>query len=294
MATADASDIGDVISEYAGVKILRDCDIACTALIFYEYCITFDQEFFLFWKRKVNGASILCFLNRYFYLVYAVVDAAHYITMSDRDKVHRDSDPFVLITHRSCSFVLRVDFGLKMFAYLTWADVIVSRTCLMTADTLLNWITWSTIPRRYKVKWVSRRRTFTSVLQQDGTIYFVVLLLMNTLHLVLTMLSYHPAWQNASYVSNFTDPVTAILVSRFLLDLQAAERTSRDLSLFEVDVHLDEVSASSGLVFEQVVGSLASTTMSFGDSENVPHVDIVENSVLLEGIPLEEKRPRNK
>lgn len=49
----------------------------------------------------------------------------------------------------------------------------------------------------------------------------------------------------------------------------------------EVDVHLDGVTASSGLVFEQVVGSLASTTMSFGDSEKVPHVDIdiVDDSV---------------
>lgn len=70
---------------------------------------------------------------------------------------------------------------------------------------------------------------------------------------------------------------------------------SRDLSLSEVDVHLDGVTASSGLVFEQVVGSLASTTMSFGDSENVPHVDIdiVDDSMRLDDIPLEEQRPQN-
>lgn len=63
----------------------------------------------------------------------------------------------------------------------------------------------------------------------------------------------------------------------------------------EVDVHLDGVTASSGPVNEQVVGSLASTTMSFRDSENVPHVDIdiVDDSVRLDDIPLEEKRPQN-
>lgn len=57
---------------------------ALPALIFYEYCITFEQEFILFWKRKPNSASILYFLNRYFYLVYTVFDAADYVTMSDR------------------------------------------------------------------------------------------------------------------------------------------------------------------------------------------------------------------
>ncbi|PIL27666.1 hypothetical protein GSI_10818 [Ganoderma sinense ZZ0214-1] len=67
------------------------------------------------------------------------------------------------------------------------------------------------------------------VLLRDGTIYFVVLLVLNVLHLVFTLLSTNVvAFQNTSFIPIFTQPLTTNLVSRFLLDLQAADRAVRD------------------------------------------------------------------
>ncbi|KAI0794528.1 hypothetical protein C8Q74DRAFT_1215798 [Fomes fomentarius] len=369
MTTADTPNVADIISEYAGLTVLKDCNIACTSLIFYEYCITFDQEYILFWKRKRNGVSILYFLNRYFYLVYTVFHEANYVTMSDR----------------SCSFVARVDFGLNMFAYLIWAGTSLSNSqypsiaaglkhlfivfsglrastlkrslalgivvfllsivpiginlsqfgnglsgavvqatgcqgvdntslsvfkiCTSSQPNLLNYANCIRTLRCDRVLHLSDdcgyapdldhmvhipstiqgRMVTTEDDVHKCSVARCVLLLLNTLHLVLTMLSYHPATQNASYVTLFTELVTAILVLRFLLDLQAAERTARDLSLSEDEVRADEVSSSSGLVFEQIVGSLTSTAMSFGGSEDLPHVDIVD-SVPLDDIQLVEKQ----
>ncbi|TFK80165.1 hypothetical protein K466DRAFT_392183 [Polyporus arcularius HHB13444] len=53
---------------------------------------------------------------------------------------------------------------------------------------------------------VTRRPSFSNVLLQDGTIYFL-------------------------YVTIFTEPITAILISRFILDLQEVQPRSRSIAL---------------------------------------------------------------
>ena len=40
-----------------------------TALLAFEYFITLSQEVELFWKRRVTGASVLFFFNRYLILI---------------------------------------------------------------------------------------------------------------------------------------------------------------------------------------------------------------------------------
>lgn len=41
------------------------------ALIFYEYLATFPAEVRYFWRRRITGASLLFFANRYLVLVYS-------------------------------------------------------------------------------------------------------------------------------------------------------------------------------------------------------------------------------
>ncbi|KAI0331612.1 hypothetical protein GY45DRAFT_1369779 [Cubamyces sp. BRFM 1775] len=56
-----------------------------------------------------------------------------------------------------------------------------------------------------------------------GTTYFLALLTLNSLHLTLTMLSVDiTAQQAVSLVPLFTDPLTVIIICRFLLGLQCA------------------------------------------------------------------------
>ncbi|KAI0712727.1 hypothetical protein C8T65DRAFT_646740 [Cerioporus squamosus] len=92
----------------------------------------------------------------------------------------------------------------------------------------------------------SKRLSLSDILFCDGTIYFVVLFMLNVLHLVFSLTavscpvvaSYRSAHDDThnflqqvladsggSYLSVFTSPVTAILVSRFLLELQEANQT---------------------------------------------------------------------
>ncbi|KAI0794518.1 hypothetical protein C8Q74DRAFT_1365958 [Fomes fomentarius] len=128
---------------------------------------------------------------------------------------------------------------------------IASRTTQIAADLLLIAITWVSLPRRLQM--MNIRSSFATVLYQDGLIYFL-------LHLVFTMVSIVDPLNPVSNVTIFTLPITAVLVSRFLLDLQHANRETLHLdSQGEPgeDGHAD--SNIGSLVFERVVGSIAST-----------------------------------
>ena len=54
----------------------------CTALVVFEYIITFGTEVQLFWGRRVTGASILFFINRYMRLAYALLCVTTYLPIS--------------------------------------------------------------------------------------------------------------------------------------------------------------------------------------------------------------------
>ena len=40
----------------------------------YEYLITFSVEVEIFWTKKLNGATVLFFLNRYLVLFYQMLE----------------------------------------------------------------------------------------------------------------------------------------------------------------------------------------------------------------------------
>ncbi|RPD54512.1 hypothetical protein L226DRAFT_515902 [Lentinus tigrinus ALCF2SS1-7] len=143
---------------------------------------------------------------------------------------------------------------------------ITSRTCLLVSDVLLIAITWYSLGRgRHQnatnPTGISKNGlSLAHVLLRDGTIYFAVLFVLNCLHLVFTMLSLELVFQNGSYLTIFTNPLTAIIVSRFLLNLQAANQqaVAHDSS----ESHVGSGSGPSDtLVFERVVGSLASESV---------------------------------
>ncbi|KAM5541444.1 hypothetical protein V8D89_004998 [Ganoderma adspersum] len=152
---------------------------------------------------------------------------------------------------------------------ISTVNAIASRSCVITADFILICITWSTLSRRRGLGTGEFKMTFSSVLLRDGTIYFVVLLILNCLHLTLTLLAYNPAFQDASYLPSFTEPITTILVSRFLLDLQYANHKSVGIACSESSAHHDSHSRADGsgsvsLTFERFVGSMG-TSIAPGD-----------------------------
>ncbi|RPD53982.1 hypothetical protein L227DRAFT_580888 [Lentinus tigrinus ALCF2SS1-6] len=129
---------------------------------------------------------------------------------------------------------------------------IVSRSSLIMADALVVVTTWATT-------YSSVRRsgghigapTFSRLLLVDGTIYFVILTMLNTMHLTFTMLSIATSLSQVSYIISFTEPTTAILVSRFMFSLQEVKRrTEHQQSLNSFHSSID---------FDGVLGAIEST-----------------------------------
>ncbi|KAM5536576.1 hypothetical protein V8D89_009671 [Ganoderma adspersum] len=131
--------------------------------------------------------------------------------------------------------------------------VISSRTCLITTDTILLVLTWATLGRRDAASKfnLNSRWSLSTIMFRDGT----VLLSLNVLHLAFTLST--TFGHLISNISLFEDEITAVLVSRFLLDLQTANQ--RSLKLGSSDpLHLSTRSFDGGgsVAFARIVGSL--------------------------------------
>ncbi|TBU28279.1 hypothetical protein BD311DRAFT_722757 [Dichomitus squalens] len=118
--------------------------------------------------------------------------------------------------------------------------IIASRASLVLADLLVLCVTWY---QTYETVKVSRRDladlakpTFASTLLRDGTIYFLTLLMLNVLHMIfsLTSIGSNNVFDLASVIPYFEEPLTSILTSRFLVNLQQVKHrlagSSRSLS----------------------------------------------------------------
>ncbi|KAM5541386.1 hypothetical protein V8D89_004940 [Ganoderma adspersum] len=141
------------------------------------------------------------------------------------------------------------------------AEVIVTRTCLITTDILLLVATWATLGRRADLSREHRRETLADVLLRDGTMYFFGLLVLNALMLVDIMYG-----MNSSDVVVFTQSMSAILLHRFLLHLQSTNRRTlavssegfgeeENVTYASMEFGRAEVSRRSTLAPEELYGS---------------------------------------
>ncbi|KAI0827993.1 hypothetical protein BC628DRAFT_1317402 [Trametes gibbosa] len=103
----------------------------------------------------------------------------------------------------------------SLLIYIPLSDVIASRACLIAGDLIVLLVTWySTYGITRAAKVANIQMSLTSALLKDGTVYFVCLLILNILNIIFN------AVPNSSAISAFQDPITSILVSRFLLNLR--------------------------------------------------------------------------
>ncbi|TFK84239.1 hypothetical protein K466DRAFT_589102 [Polyporus arcularius HHB13444] len=97
--------------------------------------------------------------------------------------------------------------------------VIVSRVPLIAADIILIYITWTKLRGAALTDLRQPKRlTLSDVLFRGGTILFIL----NVLHLGLSAAEEASGDSDGSLslITQFTTPITAILISRFLLELQ--------------------------------------------------------------------------
>ncbi|TBU60035.1 hypothetical protein BD310DRAFT_848350 [Dichomitus squalens] len=312
-----SSQTGQFASEYSSLMTDNYCTIAATVVFLYDSMITTGEENRCFWGRKITGAAILFWLNKYMTALFLVWDLATGPSISNKScarsirgdaaieyltfivlaaftaiRVYalRRSLTLCAITAGLSLVPLGTNFanfrlgltGENIFPFgcteinnvsinLAQMFTIISRSCVIAADCLAIGVTWFTLGLQYPAhRGGVLKGSIARVLLMDGTVYFLILGVLNSLHLAFTLLSISvAALQPVSVVTEFTTPLSAILVSRFLLHLQSASLravgsvpSSQILSL-----HLDR-----SLVFERVVGSLGAS-MATQDYLNEDHGD---------------------
>ncbi|RPD53399.1 hypothetical protein L227DRAFT_568011 [Lentinus tigrinus ALCF2SS1-6] len=154
----------------------------------------------------------------------------------------------------------------KRILFLT--VTIASRTPMIISDLILIGVTWRRL--RGPVNLIRPSTAgLTAVLLRDGMVYFLVIFTLNALHLGFTLASISVG--SSDFISNvtvFTFPLTGILVSRFLLDLQHANQAAElNLGSHIMESHPDTATAhaKSTLVFERVfIGSIGSSLNAIG------------------------------
>ncbi|KAI0328660.1 hypothetical protein GY45DRAFT_1372140 [Cubamyces sp. BRFM 1775] len=113
------------------------------------------------------------------------------------------------------------------FSHMSAVAPILARVPMIIADVIVILITWKTQYRAYSLsKGLPNPMRLTTIVLRDGTIYFVVLTILNTLQLlfeeiqVLTTGGLGQAQSSDLVV--FVEPITAILISEFLTHLRDA------------------------------------------------------------------------
>ncbi|RPD63750.1 hypothetical protein L227DRAFT_608299 [Lentinus tigrinus ALCF2SS1-6] len=147
---------------------------------------------------------------------------------------------------------------------------VVSRAGLIVADFLLVVVTWRTLasgPLRPHFR-ARSSRSLTDTMLWNGMSYFTILTILNVLHLAFSVANIaSDGAVSTSYITIFTDPLTTILVCRFLLDLQNA--STQDVKLGTDDpLHLSTAMGQTSLTFARVLGSVAATIVPVGELED--------------------------
>ncbi|KAI0354663.1 hypothetical protein OH77DRAFT_1521558 [Trametes cingulata] len=271
---SSGSDGAQLAAEYESLFVNNCCGIATTVLLVFEYLITLDREVELFWRRKFTGASVLFLLNRYLPLSVTILEACGCsVWIFAEQTLYLFQYPlwaalaalraFALSGRNWCIAVLifllaLVPLGINIADYPfrhSVNDPIVGCAAYLDQSPTLSERTarlhiWSTL---------SSISTFTTTLLRDGTLYFFVLFTLNCPHLAFTTASFaNDALVSISYVTIFTDPITAVLLNRFLMNLQEVNR-STVVGVDGSSAIMSSSPANTDLNFARFLGSLGNS-----------------------------------
>ncbi|KAI0375732.1 hypothetical protein BV20DRAFT_1048009 [Pilatotrama ljubarskyi] len=99
--------------------------------------------------------------------------------------------------------------------------LISTRTSVILTDVLVLSITWwRTYGIRKAAVEANIRMSLSTLILRDGTIYFLVLMILNTFHIAFSLTG------RFTWTITLEEPLTTILVSRFLLNLREADGTN--------------------------------------------------------------------
>ncbi|RPD74202.1 hypothetical protein L226DRAFT_523556 [Lentinus tigrinus ALCF2SS1-7] len=281
------------------------CGIAAFTLVLCEYFVHLPREVELFWKRTVTGASVLFLSNRYLMPLSELVQILTYGPMSEKSCANiTDIIPAItLLPYFPWAGMLvfllsSVPIGVNFVDY-RWlsstADPVLG--CLEQVDEpphlRKNHYRLPDMPHRLRPHCLVRDLARNVPSDQNGASdwkkeqgYLLrnpsarrILVTLNTLHLLFTVLSIASNAPIAvSYITIFTEPITSILVSRFILNLQEVNQT--------ISPELTSLSAGQSSIYftkTRIIGSLGSSlpfpSDTLLDSENSDGIEMYGHSV---------------
>ncbi|KAM5543602.1 hypothetical protein V8D89_002853 [Ganoderma adspersum] len=201
----------------------RSNDLSHLALVVFEYFITLRCEIQLFWKGKCTGAAILFYFNRYLSLAVNIYEVAFKDYISST---------------QSCTEEIKALRSIDYMQYLFWAGP------TGVLDPIIGCIGIDDVSQD-----LSKLHDIFHV--------FVTFSCSRAIANVFFPLQSHPgAIENFSFVLQLREPLAAILVSRFLLDLQSANRRASNARGTTITLH---DGGTGSLVFERVIGPLGSS-----------------------------------
>ncbi|EIW57005.1 uncharacterized protein TRAVEDRAFT_49816 [Trametes versicolor FP-101664 SS1] len=151
-------------------------------------------------------------------------------------------------------------------------------SCLIVADTLAVVITWWRIhPARRTASQNPRRYSLEQILWKNGNFYFFILVAMNLAYMISVVLSITTDVDESLDVLGFVDPISSIMVSRFLLALYETNANIERGGVTSVAssfTTLDFGEAGRAAASTNVPGffsSLAGSIRSISDSDQEPY-----------------------
>ncbi|TFK86660.1 hypothetical protein K466DRAFT_663593 [Polyporus arcularius HHB13444] len=275
----------EVVNFYDSYRTAEFVYLASTSLILYDYLSTFDSEVDLFWFRKITGATALFFAARYTTLLYVLLSLVNFsISREISDEYFPSCDMLLkaYVVVQTCQYIPWAAFaGMRAYAlskrwtiflvilvlslspfavnfvyFRSLAIPVLARSGLIIADLGLVLVTWRSVAFG-PLRTVFGRQSFTSIMLWNGIIYAMVLLVLNIFVLSFSLASIFGT-EGASYLIDFSEPLTYILITRFLLQLQQANKHNVKLAS-DHPLHLSLGDNSPS--FARVLGSIGATIM---------------------------------
>ncbi|KAL7277148.1 hypothetical protein ACG7TL_008994 [Trametes sanguinea] len=242
--------------------------LGAVALLAYEYIITLGREVRFIWMHKKTGAMWLFLVVRYHALLSMVL-------------LESISYSYYPIPDHVCSMYVKAQTALQVAQYIVWAAFSGLRALALSG---MNWTLASMVfllacaPFAVNLWVISGIGTFAYNLPLAGA-----LLTINAVHLTLSMLSINGLADQISEVAVFIDPLTAILICRFLLALHSTNLrlTGEEHATDDSAMHTRTRGTPSTLKFASFVTSMGGA------------VDIEERTTGEEGSPLSRESERD-
>ncbi|KAL1938040.1 hypothetical protein VTO73DRAFT_12051 [Trametes versicolor] len=223
-----------IIANHAFFFLDNCADWAEATVIFYEYAITLDSEVRLIWRRKITGASIIFFLNRYLLVLQNALTVASFWPISTSynlptQKPDNMPPPYncsvdnALTVAQHTAYVrashVRFPRSIRLLSVniqlIHIAVVLLSRCTLIAGDAVVLGVTcWKTWSIKKAADAAHIGTSLVALLLRDGTMYFGAMLLLNVLHILINFI------EKVSFLGDIAHVLTSVLVSRFIMNLR--------------------------------------------------------------------------